>query len=71
MISKEELKKMDVASLKSEALLLKKELFNLKLGKLTGQVKDTSQFSKLRRNIAQILTIIEQKQHVTTTSIKK
>jgi ribosomal protein L29 len=71
MIMKEELKKMDVASLKSEVLLLKKELFNLKLGKLTGQVKDTSQFPKLRRNIAQILTIIEQKQHASATTAKK
>ena len=62
MMTKDELKKLDVASLKNEAMNLRKELFNLKLGLLTGQVKDTSQFRKLRIAIAQALTIARQMQ---------
>jgi ribosomal protein L29 len=60
MIAKEDLKKMDAAALKAEAQSLRKELFNLKLGKLTGQVKDTSQFKKLRRQVARILALAQQ-----------
>jgi ribosomal protein L29 len=57
MIVKEELKKMDADALKNEALSLQKELFTLKLGKITGQVKDTSQFKKLRHQVARVLTL--------------
>jgi|WetSurMetagenome_2_1015567.scaffolds.fasta_scaffold623572_3 ribosomal protein L29 len=62
MISKDELKKLDVAALKAEAKSLKKEMFNLKLGRLSGQVKDTSQFEKLRHQIARVLTLAQEMQ---------
>ena len=58
-----ELKKLNIAALGNEAQLLKKEFFNLKFGMNTGQVKDTSQFKKLRRQIAKVLTLAQQKQH--------
>jgi large subunit ribosomal protein L29 len=59
MITKEDLKKMDAAALKAEVQSLRKELFNLKLGQITGQVKDTSQFKKLRRQVARALTFAQ------------
>jgi ribosomal protein L29 len=59
MIAKEDLKKMDAEALKAEAQSLRKELFNLKLGQLTGQVKDFSQFKKLRRQVARVLTLAQ------------
>ncbi len=62
MMSKDELKKLDVAALKAEAKSLKKEMFNLKLGRLSGQVKDTSQFEKLRHQIARALTLAQEMQ---------
>ncbi|MFA5306290.1 MAG: 50S ribosomal protein L29 [Candidatus Babeliales bacterium] len=62
MIAKEDLKKMDASALKIEAESLRKELFNLKLGLLTGQVKDTSQFKKIRCQIARILTLAQKEQ---------
>lgn len=54
------LKKLDAVALKNEVAQLKKELFNLKLNMITGQVKDTSQFRKLRVKIAQALTYLNQ-----------
>ncbi len=57
---KDELKKMDFVGLEKEVESLRKELFNLQLGKIVGQVKDTSQFKKLRITIAQTLTLMTQ-----------
>ena len=54
------LKKLDQAALKTEVFSLKKELFNLRLTTLAGQVKDVSQFRKLRVKIAQCLTLSKQ-----------
>jgi len=60
MMEKKDLKKLDVAALKQEVESLKKELFNLNLSKITGQVKDISQFGKLRVQIARALTFLKQ-----------
>ena len=60
MINKDELKKLDSDSLKKEIFNLKKELFNLKLNLSGGEVKDYSQFKKLRASVAQALTFLEQ-----------
>lgn len=62
MMDKKELKNLDAEVLKQEISSLKKELFNLKLNKITGQVKDLSQFKKLRVQIARALTFLKQKQ---------
>tara|TARA_E500000081_G_C5805343_1_gene206723 strand:- start:214 stop:369 length:156 start_codon:yes stop_codon:yes gene_type:complete len=35
---------------------LKKELFNLKIMKKSGQLTDTSQFKKVKKQIASLLT---------------
>jgi ribosomal protein L29 len=63
-MDKVELKNMDVAALKTELASLRKELFNLKLSLLSGQVKDTSQFRKLRVQIARAQTFLHQMQGV-------
>ena len=62
MMDKKELKNLDAEALKQEIASLKKELFNLKLTKITGQLKDLSQFKKLRVQIARSLTYLNQKQ---------
>jgi large subunit ribosomal protein L29 len=62
MMDKKELKNLDVEALNHEVTSLRKELFNLKLNKITGQVKDLSQFRKLRVQIARALTYLSQKQ---------
>ena len=65
-MEKANLKKLDVAALKNEVTQLKKELFNLKLNMITGQVKDMSQFKKLRVKIAQALTYLKQQENEKT-----
>ena len=60
-MDKAEMKKLDATALRKEADLLKKELFNLKLSLITGQVKDVSQFKKLRVKIATALTYSNKK----------
>jgi ribosomal protein L29 len=62
MISKDELKKLSSVALKSEIDSLKKELFNLRLGLISGQIKDISQFKKLRIQIARAQTFLRQQQ---------
>ena len=57
-----ELKNLDVSVLKVEAEMLKKDIFNLKLRLLTGEVKDLSEFKKMKKKVAQTLTILRQKQ---------
>lgn len=47
-----------IKELKSEVRECRKELFNLKLNAAAGQVKDTSQFKKMRTKIARLLTQI-------------
>ncbi len=47
---------MDRDVVAKELTSLRRELFNLKLSKTSGQIKDFSQFKKLRRKIAQYLT---------------
>ena len=68
-MDKAEMKKLDAAALKKEADLLKKELFNLKLSLITGQVKDVSQFRKLRVKIAHALTYSNQKKDNKETKV--
>ena len=70
-MTKDELKKLDASALVQEAESLKKELFNLKIGKITGQVKDTSQFQKLRRQIARVLMLKQQKQNAVQRQEKR
>ena len=48
--------------LKDELLKLKKEQFNLRFQKATGQLENTVRQRQMRRDIARIQTIARQKQ---------
>ncbi len=64
MMTKDELKKLDIAALEREVESLKEEQFKLKFSVVTGQIKDSSQFKKLRATIARSLTFLREKQSV-------
>ena len=54
-------KDMDKNSLLKEVTRIKKELFDLRLNLAAGQVKDYSQFKKLKKNAARALTFLKLK----------
>jgi len=47
--------------LNDEALKLKKEQFNLRFQKASGQLKDTARVRVVRRDIARVMTVAAQK----------
>jgi len=49
---------MNTAQLNEQNLLLSKELFNLRFQKASGELKNTSRFSIVKKNIARIKTEI-------------
>jgi large subunit ribosomal protein L29 len=48
----------DLAALHNEIQACRKEIFNVRLSALVGQMKDTSQFKKIRKQIARLKTAI-------------
>jgi large subunit ribosomal protein L29 len=59
-----ELRKKSEAELAEELLGLRKEQFNLRMQRATGQLSRPDQFAKVRKNIARIKTLLgEQSRH--------
>jgi large subunit ribosomal protein L29 len=56
-----ELKNKSVADLQQELLSLSKEQFGLRMQVATQQLSNTSQLTKVRRNIARVKTILTEK----------
>jgi large subunit ribosomal protein L29 len=56
-----ELKTKSVADLQQELLSLSKEQFGLRMQVATQQLSNTSQLTKVRRNIARVKTILTEK----------
>lgn len=57
----EELKNMTLEELEGKVLDLREKLFNLRIEKERGQLKDTSSIKNIRRDIARVLTILNEK----------
>jgi len=53
-----ELRTKSAAELKEELLKLRREQFNLRMGQATGQAAKPDQFSKVRRNVARLKTVL-------------
>lgn len=58
---KQEITQMSMDDLSGRVDALRKEQLALRLNMPTGQVKDLSQFKKLRKDIARVLTHMRQK----------
>jgi large subunit ribosomal protein L29 len=56
-----EYREMDPAARTKELIDLLREQFNLRMQKATGQMSNTANFSKVRRNIARLRTIMNEK----------
>jgi large subunit ribosomal protein L29 len=56
-----DIKTMTVDQMNDELSKLKKEQFNLRFQKATGQLENTGRISQVRRDIARIMTVSRQK----------
>jgi len=61
MAKAEDLRTMTVDQLDDELLKLKKEQFNLRFQRATGQLENTSRVRVVRRDIARIKTVAQSK----------
>ena len=61
MMKPDDLLAMSVDQLDDELLKLKKERFNLRFQRATGQLENTSRVREVRRDIARIRTVAQQK----------
>ena len=61
MLKPDDLRHMTVDQLDDELLKLKRERFNLRFQRATGQLENTSRVREVRRDIARIRTIARQK----------
>ena len=61
MMDAGDLRAMTVDQLDDELLKLKKEQFNLRFQRATGQLENTSRVRQVRRDIARIKTVAQQK----------
>jgi large subunit ribosomal protein L29 len=61
IMSSSELKNKSVADLQQELLSLTKEQFGLRMQVATQQLSNTSQLTKVRRNIARVKTVLTEK----------
>jgi large subunit ribosomal protein L29 len=52
---------MDVDKIDEEVVKLKKEQFNLRFQRATGQLENTARVRQVRRDIARLKTIAQQK----------
>ena len=57
-MSAKEFRQKSAADLQKELLGLRREQFNLRMARATGQSTKPDQFSKVRRNIARLKTVL-------------
>ena len=57
----EDLRQNSEDELKQQVLDLKKEAFNLRFQRASGQLENTSRVRQVRRNIARIKTVLHQR----------
>ena len=56
-----EIKKLSVDELKNKINSLKKDLFNFRFRKVSGQIESTAKISQIKRDVAKLLTTLNQK----------
>ena len=56
-----EIKKLSIDELKNKVNLLKKDLFNFRFRKVNGQLESTAQVSQRKKDLAKLLTALNQK----------
>jgi large subunit ribosomal protein L29 len=57
-----EVRELDIEELQRRVAATRRELFNLRFQHATGQLENTGQLKEARKNIARLLTVLNQKQ---------
>ncbi len=57
-----EVRELDVEELQRRVAETRRELFNLRFQHATGQLENTGQLKEVRKNIARLLTVLNQKE---------
>ena len=60
-----EVRELDVDELQRRVSETRRELFNLRFQHATGQLEDTGQLKEVRKYIARLLTVLNQKRQET------
>tara|TARA_Y100000590_G_scaffold311003_1_gene351375 strand:+ start:5319 stop:5531 length:213 start_codon:yes stop_codon:yes gene_type:complete len=66
-----EINKLSVDELKNKVNALKKDLFNLRFKKINGQMPDSAKFNTIKKDVAKILTTLNQKNKNEQKNIKR
>ena len=61
-----EVRELDVEELQQRVAQTRRELFNLRFQHATGQLENSGQLKEVRKNIARLLTVLNQKQRENT-----
>ena len=56
-----DIRKMDTTKINEEIVALKKELFDLRFKQATGQLENTARISKVKKDIARMKTILNER----------
>ena len=67
-MSAKELRQKSPADLQKELIDLRREQFNLRMASATGQAAKPDQFTKVRRNIARVKTVMAEQRSATQKS---
>ena len=66
----EDLRGMTLDQLEDEVLKLKKEQFNLRFQRASGQLENTARVREVRRDIARVMTVAREKRGAAAKSAK-
>ena len=56
-----ELRNLTIDELRQEEMHMRKELFNLRFQKVTGEIENPKRISHVRKDIARVLTVVNEK----------
>ena len=65
-----EIKKLSIDELKNKVNSLKKDLFNFRFRKVNGQLEGTAKVSQIKKDVAKLLTALNQKNWYEQKNIK-
>ena len=65
-----EIKKLSIDELKNKVNSLKKDLFNFRFRKVNGQLESTAKVSKIKKDVARLLTALNHKNWYEQKNIK-